>query len=170
MEPARRGDHRAHFDARTLCRAVAASRARRVARKDRDRPRLPRHQPPPAARRGAGAVRERPCQAPVPVQGFAVRDLAYRHAVEDEPDGIGDPRLRSRHRLSALPGRLVQPGPRPDGDLHRRGRHVPAASRDRPHPDRRRPRPRHRARRRQDRAGAAVRRQHHRCASDFRDT
>ena len=116
-----------------------------------------------------GAVRERSRQAAVPVQGLAVRHLADRHAVEDEPDGLGDPRLRSRDRLSALPGRLVQSGARPDGDVHRRRRNVCAAGRDRPHPDRRRPRPRHRAGRRQDRAGAAIRGQHHRRASDLRD-
>ena len=49
-------------------------------------------------------------------------------------------------RLPALPGRLVQPRARPDGDLHRGGRALSAAGRDRPHRDRRRPRHRHRAR------------------------
>ena len=74
-----------------------------------------------------GAVRERACEAAVPVQGVAVRHLADRHLVEDEPDGLGDPRLRPAKRLSALPGRLVQSGARADGDLHRRRRHVRAA-------------------------------------------
>ena len=52
------------------------------------------------------------------------------------PMGSGDPRLRPGERLPALPGRLVQPGARPDGDVHRRRRHVPAAGRYRPHRDR----------------------------------
>ena len=169
LEPARRGDHRAHPHPRTLRRAAAAGRARSAAGKDRDRARFPRHQPPPAARRGAGAVRERSRQASVPVQGLAVRHLAHRHAVEDEPDGIGDPRLRSRHRLPALPGRLVQSGARADGNLHCRRRHVRAAGGDRPHSDRRRPRRRHCARRRPHRAGEELRRLHHRRASDLRE-
>ncbi len=42
--------------------------------------------------------------------------------VEDEPDGLGDPRLRPAERLPALQGRLVQSGARADGDLHRRRR------------------------------------------------
>jgi phytoene dehydrogenase-like protein len=83
-----------------------------LAGEDRDRARFPRHQPPPAARRGARAVRERSRQAAVPVQGLAVRHLAHRYAVENEPDGIGDPRLRLGDRLPALPGRLVQSGAR----------------------------------------------------------
>ena len=84
-------------------------------------------------------------QAAVPVQGVAVRHLADRHHVEDQPDGLGDPRLRSGERLPALPGRLVQSGARADGDLHRRWRHVPAAGDDREDRDRRRQGHRHRA-------------------------
>ena len=57
-------------------------------------PRVPGGDAAPAARSGAGAVRERARAAPVPVQDFAVRYLAGRHIVEDEPDGLGDPRLR----------------------------------------------------------------------------
>ena len=38
-----------------------------------------------------------------------------------------------RKRLPALPGRLIQSGARPDGGLHRRRRHVPAAGEHRPH-------------------------------------
>ena len=140
-----------------------------LAGEDRDRPRFSGGQPTPAARRGRRTVRGRSRQAVVPVQGLFVRHLAHRHAVEDEPDGIGDPRLRPGNRLSALPGRLVQSGARPDGDLHRRRRHLRAASRDRPHSDRRRPRDRHRALRRPHRAGAPVRRQHRGRASDVRD-
>ena len=51
--------------------------------------------------------------------------------VEDQPDGLGDPRLRSRKRLPALPGRLVQSRARADGDVHRRRRPLPAAGRHR---------------------------------------
>ena len=88
----------------------------------RHRTRIPRRDAAPAVRRGQGAVRERARAAPVPVQGVAVRHLAGRYPVEDQPDGLGDPRLRSEERLPALPGRLVQPRPRADGDLHRRRR------------------------------------------------
>ena len=89
---------------------------------ERDRPRLPGGDAAPAVRRGEGAVRERARAASVPVQGVAVRHLAGRHDVEDQPDGLGDPRLRPAERLPALPGRLVQSGARADGDVHRRRR------------------------------------------------
>ena len=78
--------------------------------------------PAAAVRRGQGAVRERARAASVPVQDFAVRHLAGRHAVEDQPDGLGDPRLRSAKRLPALQGRLRQSRARAVRDLHRRGR------------------------------------------------
>ncbi|MGB6964297.1 MAG: NAD(P)-binding protein [Xanthobacteraceae bacterium] len=69
----------------------------------------------------------------VPVQSVVVRHLAHRYAVENEPDGLGHSRLRSRQRLSALSGRLVQSGTRPDGNLYLKRRHVPAAGRYRTH-------------------------------------
>ena len=149
---------RAHLPAGALCRAAAAGRARGAAveeRDGRDFLAVTRRQPFDVVQ---GAVRERARAAPVPVQGLAVRHLAGRYAVGHEPDGLGDPRLRSAKRLPALPGRLVQSGARADGDLHRRGRPLPAAGRDRPHPDRGRQGHRHRARRRPHGARPAVRR------------
>ena len=97
----------------------------------RARPRIPRGRQSPATRRGARIVRERARPASFPVQGVAVRHLAGGHAVENLADGLGDPRLRSGERLSALPGRLVQSGARADGKLHRRRRHLPAAGQHR---------------------------------------
>ena len=125
LEPQRRGDHRANPDPGALSPSRCRRRsARRCCRAPPIGPRLPRGDTPPAARCGRGAVRERAREAAVPVQGLAVRHLAHRHAVEDEPDGLGDPRLRPADRLPALPGRLVQSGARADGDLHRRRRHL----------------------------------------------
>ena len=124
MESQGRKDHARDFPARTLCRAAAASRARSAAVAHGARPRIPRNGEPPAARCGARTVRERACPTAVLVQGVAVRHLADRYAVEDLADGLGDPRLRSRKRLPALPGRLVQSGARPDGGIHRRRRHA----------------------------------------------
>ena len=89
---------------------------------ERHRPRLPGDDEAAAVRRGQGAVRERARPASVPVQDFAVRHLAGRHAVEDEPDGLGDPRLRPAKRLPALQGRLGQSRARAVRDLHRRRR------------------------------------------------
>ena len=145
MEPPRRGDHPQHFPARALCRAAAAGRARGAAVAQRDGPRFPGGHATAAVRRGEGAVRERARAAAVSVQGVAVRHLAGRHHVGHQPDGLGDPRLRSRKRLPALPGRLVQPRARADGDVHRRGRPLPAAGEHRQDPDRRRQGVRHRA-------------------------
>ena len=99
---------------------------------ERHRPRLPGGDQAAAVRHGEGAVRERARPAPVPVQDFAVRHLAGRHAVEDEPDGLGDPRLRPAERLPALQGRLGQSRPRAVRDLHRRRRALRAAGRARP--------------------------------------
>ena len=159
-----------YLPARALRRAAAAGRARGAALAYRARPRIPRRRQPPAARCRARIVRERACAAAVPVQGVAVRHLADRHAVEDLADGLGDPRLRSGERLSALPGRLVQSGARADGDLHRRRRHLPAAGAHRQDRHRERQGDRHRTRRRPHRARAAVRRLHARRAPDLRDS
>ena len=102
----------------------------------------------------------------VPVQGVAVRHLAHRHPVQDQPDGLGDPRLRSADRLPALSGRFVQSGARADGDFHRRRRHVPAAGVDRPGRGRGRTRHRYRTQRWPHRARVAIRREHCRRAYD----
>ena len=168
LEPQGRGDHGAHLPSGALRRAAATGRARGAAVAQRHRPRLSRGDEAPAVRRCAGAVRERARAAAVSVQGLAVRHLAHRHPVQDEPDGLGDPRLRPAKRLPALPGRLVQPGARPDGDLHRGRRALRTAGRARPHRDRGRPRHRHRSHRRPHRARPAVRRQHVERAPDLR--
>ena len=130
LEPPRRGDHRAHPHAGTLCGAIAAvPNAKPCWRKRQSGATfsaISRRQPLDVVRR---AVRERSRQAPVPVQSVAVRHLADRYAVKDEPDGIGHPRLRSGDRLPALPRRLVQSRARTDGDFHRGGRHISAAGR-----------------------------------------
>ena len=58
--------------------------------------------------------------------------LGWSTRCRRHPDGLGNPRLRSRKWLPALPRRLVQSGARTDGNLHRRRRHYPAAGEHRP--------------------------------------
>ena len=101
---------------------------------------------PSAARCGARAVRERARATAFLVQGVAVRHLAGRYAVENIADGLGDPRLRPGKRLPTMPGRLVQSGARPDGGIHRRRRHLSAASAHRQNRHRERQGHRHRTR------------------------
>ena len=151
-----------------LCGAIAAGRARGAVGTHPARPRFPRSDAPPAARGRRRAVRERARQAAVSFQGVAVRHLADRHPVEDQPDGLGDPRLRPAKRLPAVPGRLVQSRPRPDGDVHCGRRQLSAAGLHRSYRDRGRTCDRYRARRRAHRPGEPVRRQHDRRASDLR--
>ena len=137
LEPQGRGDHRAHLFAGALLRPAAAGRARGAVVEERHRPRLPRGDPAPAVRHGQGAVRERARPAAVPVQDFAVRHLAGRHAVEDQADGLDHPRLRSAERLPALQGRLGQsgarrcsrPSSRPAGASRRRSSSTRSSSR-----------------------------------------
>ncbi len=125
LESQGREDHARDLPARALRRAAAAGtsarRCWRAPRSAANSSTWPNRQPLDVVAR---TVRERARAAAVPVQGVAVRHLAHRHAVEDLADGLGDPRLRPRKRLPALPGRLVQSGARADGDLHRRRRHV----------------------------------------------
>ena len=168
LEQEGRGDHRQDFPARAVLRAAAAGRARGAAGEERHRPRFPRGDEAPAVRHGEGAVRERARAAPVPVQDFAVRHVARRHHVENEPDGLGDPRLRSAERLPALQGRLRQSRPRAVRDIHRRGRPLRAAGRARQDRHRGRQGDRHRAEGRTHRASEAVRRLDAQRAPDLR--
>ena len=121
--------------AKISCRSGSPIRCRRPSARrccqERHRPRLPGDDEAAAVRRGQGAVRERARAASVPLQDFAVRHLAGRHAVEDQPDGLGDPRLRPAKRLPALQGRLGQPRPRAVRDhIASGGRYAPQVELD----------------------------------------
>src|SRR5262245_14980136 len=168
MEQPCRGDHPAHIPAGALFRAVAAVAARSAPVRKCDRPGFSGHHQAAALRRRKGAVRERARPAALPVQSFAVRHLARRHHVRHQPDGLRDPRIRPGERLSALPGRVVQPGARSHGDVRICWRAIPAAGRDRPNLDRGRQGGGNCAEGRTHGAGKTVRRLYSRRASDVR--
>src|SRR5262249_46586237 len=115
MESQSGKDHSADFPAGALRRAFTETGTRSAAVTHDARPGIPRSFQAPAARCRARTIRKRTCAATVPVQGVAVRHLAGGQPIEDLADGIGDPRVRSGKRLSALPGRLVQSRARTNG-------------------------------------------------------
>ena len=172
LEPQGRGDHGPHLPAGALLRAAAAGRARGAAVAAATSAAI-------FSRRRSGS-RSTWCEELFENEHVQLLFLfkislfgtwLVDTHVEDEPDGLGDPRLRPAERLPALQGRLGQPGARPDGDIHRGRRAVRAAGRARAHRDRGRQGDRNSSRGRTHRARPAVRRQHARtCTRPSRTT